>query len=129
MQLLDQYRNEKPTIVFVDQLIEAWNTKNIDLILSFYDNAILYHTPYAKHFLQLPDNQAYLISNMTNLKKYFQQVFEHNPNHVYAKQHVFSGPETVVLVHHSFDGSLVAETMFLTEKRKIRRVYVDYLLY
>lgn len=106
---------------FASQWFAAWNSHNLDAILSCYDANIEHSSPFIKRYNEsVGKGDATSIVGIPELRGYFGRALERNPTLRFDPSHVSTGLESAILVYrrHSHDtppsGELAAEVFFLT---------------
>jgi hypothetical protein len=108
---------------FAEDWIAAWNTRDLDLILSHYDDEILLTSPVA---LQLLNGDG-TVRGKTALRDYFLRGLEAFPNLRFDLIDTLWGTETIVIVYiNNVRGNKTAEVMLLNPTGKIHRVWANY---
>ena len=106
---------------FASQWFGAWNSHNLDAILSCYDASIEHSSPFIKRYNEaVGKGDEPSIHGIPELRGYFGRALERNPTLRFDPAHVATGLESAILVYrrHSHDtpptGELSAEIFFLT---------------
>jgi|SRR5580698_4307266 predicted ester cyclase len=109
---------------FAQEWIEAWNSHDLERILSHYDDEIRLVSPVA---LKLLKNGDGVVQGKAALREYFRRGLEAFPNLHFDLIDVLWGVETVVIYYgNKVRGHKTAEVMQLTPKGKIRSVWANY---
>jgi predicted ester cyclase len=108
---------------FADDWISAWNSHNLDSILSHYDENVVLTSPVAAKLLNDPSGT---VSGRTALREYFKRGLDAFPNLHFELQDVMFGLSSVVLCYKNQKGTKTAEFMEFGEDRKIIRVVANY---
>lgn len=103
--------------------IDAWNTHDLDAILSHYAANVTLTSPAAARLL---DDPSGTVSGLSALRGYFQRGLEAFPNLRFELLDVFSGLSSVVLVFRNQRGTRTAEYMEFDAQSKIARVVANY---
>jgi hypothetical protein len=103
--------------------IAAWNTHDLDLIMTHYEDAIELTSPVAAELLGRPDGK---VIGKANLKAYFQRGLEAYPELHFRLEDVLLGVSSVVLYYTNQKGAHTAEFMELSATRKVARVVANY---
>lgn len=108
---------------FAAAWIEAWNKHNINEILSHYADDVQFYSPFIK---LLKFNETGVITNKTDLKKYFEIGLNAYPDLHFQFHHCFTGINTLVIYYTSVNGRLAAEVFELNEEGKAVKVFCNY---
>lgn len=108
---------------FAVDWIRAWNNHNLDNILSHYADELEFYSPLIP---LLNFNESGIITNKTDLKKYFEAGLNKYPDLHFWLHHCFAGINTLVLYYTSVNGRLAAEVFELNEAGKAIKVYCHY---
>lgn len=103
--------------------IAAWNTHDLDLIMTHYEDAIELTSPVAAQLLGTPTGK---VAGKENLKAYFQRGLEAYPELQFHLENVFLGISSVVLVYTNQKGTRTAEFMELSATGNVTRVVANY---
>jgi predicted ester cyclase len=114
-------RNEAWTLA--EHWIAAWNTHDLDLIMTHYEDAIELTSPVAARLLEAPDGK---VIGKANLRAYFQRGLEAYPELRFRLGDVLWGVDSVVLCYTNQKGSRTAEFMELSATGKVARVVANY---
>lgn len=108
---------------FAREWIDSWNGHNIQDILSHYADDVTFYSPFIP---LLKFNETGIITNKTDLKKYFEIGLSSYPDLHFQFHHCFAGINTVVIYYTSVNGRLAAEVFELNEQGKAVNVYCNY---
>ncbi len=103
--------------------VAAWNSHDLDLIMSHYDDAVELTSPVAARLLGTPDGT---VVGKTNLRAYFQRGLEAYPDLSFRLDEVFCGMSSVVLLYANQKGTRTAEFMEISVSGKVSRVVANY---
>jgi hypothetical protein len=103
--------------------VAAWNTHDLDLIMTHYEETIVLTSPVAARLLGSPDG---IVTGKANLRAYFQRGLEAYPELHFDQQEVFWGVNSVVLCYANQTGNRTAEFMELSASGKVARVVANY---
>jgi predicted ester cyclase len=103
--------------------IAAWNSHDLDAILSHYDDAIELTSPVAAQLLGLPDGK---IVGKADLRAYFQRGLSAYPELHFKLEDVLWGLSSVVLYYTNQKETRTAEFMELAADGKVMRVVANY---
>jgi len=99
--------------LFAKEWISAWNSHNIEDIMSHYSDTIAFTSPFAIAILKEPKGQ---IQGKATLRSYFTSALERYPDLKFELYQVLVGVNSVVLYYKSVKGLYAAETMVLSER-------------
>ena len=108
---------------FANQWIEAWNSHDLDAILSHYAPEIVLTSPVAARLLNHP---AGSVEGIAALRAYFERGLQAYPQLTFELLDVLYGLSSVVLYYRNQVGSRTAEYMELDANQKIIRVVANY---
>src|SRR5262249_28598983 len=89
----------------------AWNSHELDQIMSHYDDGIELTSPVAAQLLGVPDGR---VIGKVNLRAYFQRGLEAYPGLHFDLEDVLWGIRSVVLCYKNQKGGRTAEFMEVT---------------
>jgi hypothetical protein len=108
---------------FAHQWVAAWNSHNLDSIMSHYDaNAVLI-SPAAAKILDAPSGT---VDGNAALRSYFKHGLELYPNLHFELLDVMSGLSSIVLYYKNQKGTYTAEFMEFGNDGKIVRAVANY---
>ena len=109
---------------FAQEWVEAWNSHDLERILSHYDDEVRLVSPVA---LKLLKNGDGVVQGKAALREYFRRGLEAFPNLHFDLIDVLWGVETVVIYYgNKVRGNKTAEVMQLTAEGKVRCVWANY---
>ena len=103
--------------------VAAWNSHNLDSIITHYDDAIELTSPVAAQLLGMSDGR---VVGKANLRAYFQRGLEAYPDLHFRLEGVLWGINTVLLYYTNQKGTRTAEFMELSATGKVARVVANY---
>jgi predicted ester cyclase len=103
--------------------IAAWNSHDLDAIMSHYEDTVELTSPVAAQLLGVPDGKAI---GKANLRAYFQRGLEAYPDLHFQLENVLAGLNSVVLYYTNQKGTHSAEFMELSPAGKVARVIAHY---
>jgi ketosteroid isomerase-like protein len=118
-------QNLDPAFVssFAQEWLTAWNSHDLDRILSHYDDDVILTSPVAQKLL----NNDGTVRGKTALRDYFQRGLTAYPQLKFELIDVLSGLETIVLYYrNNVRGNKTAEVMLLTPAGKVSRIWANY---
>ena len=103
--------------------VAAWNSHDLDSIITHYDDAIELTSPVAAQLLGMSDGR---VVGKANLRAYFQRGLEAYPDLHFRLEDVLWGINTVLLYYTNQKGTRTAEFMELSATGKVARVVANY---
>jgi len=103
--------------------VAAWNARDLDLIMTHYEDAIELTSPSAAHLLGTSDGK---VVGKTNLRAYFQRGIEAYPELHFRLEDVLWGVSSVLLYYTNQKGTRAGEFMELSATGKAVRVVANY---
>lgn len=103
--------------------VAAWNSHDLDLIMTHYEDAIQLISPVAAQLLQTSDGK---VAGKADLRAYFQRGLEAYPELNFRLEDVLWGVNSVVLYYTNQKGTRTAEFMELSAMGKVARVVANY---
>ena len=108
---------------FAREWIAAWNSHDLDAILSHYDPNVVLTSPVAAKLLNDPSGT---FSGIAALRAYFQKGLEAFPDLHFELHDVMFGLSSVVLCYKNQRGTKSAEFMEFAPSGKVLRVVANY---
>ena len=108
---------------FATAWLEAWNSHDLEAIMSHYDESIKFYSPVIQQLNQHPDG---FIKGKTALKEYFSKGLEAYPDLHFEFHKLLKGVNSVVLYYTSINNKLSAEMMVLNEQGVVTEVRAHY---
>jgi predicted ester cyclase len=103
--------------------VAAWNSHDVDSILTHYEDAVELTSPVAGKLLGKSDGK---VVGKANLRAYFQRGLEAFPELHFRIEDVLWGLNSVVLYYTNQRGTHTAEFMELAASGKVARVVANY---
>jgi ketosteroid isomerase-like protein len=108
---------------FAQEWIDAWNSHDLDRILSHYEDEVLLTSPVALKLL----NGDGTVRGKTALREYFARGLQTYPTLRFDLIDILWGTETIVIhYNNNVRGNKTAEVMLLGPAGKIQRVWANY---
>ena len=108
---------------FAQDWVDAWNSHDLERILTHYDDAVVLTSPVALKLL----NGDGTVRGKAALREYFLRGIQAFPDLRFDLIHVLWGTETIVIYYvNNVRGSKTAEVMLLNPAGKIQRVWANY---
>ncbi|WP_263351456.1 nuclear transport factor 2 family protein [Acidicapsa acidisoli] len=101
----------------------AWNSHDLDRIMTHYDDAVELTSPVAAQLLDVSDGK---VAGKPNLRAYFQRGLEAYPELHFQLEDVLWGLNSVVLYYTNQKGTRTAEFMEMSATGKVARVVANY---
>jgi len=108
---------------FAADWIEAWNSHDLDRIMTHYAEDLVLVSPIAAQLLNDP---AGMIRGKDSLREYFQKGLNAFPQLRFDLIEVMRGLSSIVLYYKSQKGTKSGEFMELNSQRKITHVVANY---
>ena len=108
---------------FANHWIAAWNSHDLDMILSHYEDQIVLVSPVAAQLLGDPAGK---VQGIANLRAYFQRGLEAFPQLHFHLEDVLWGISSVVLYYTNQKATKSAEVMELSANGKVTKVIAHY---
>ena len=106
-----------------NQWAEAWNSHDLDAIMTHYDDAIELTSPVAAQLLGAPEGK---VAGKAALRAYFQRGLAAYPELHFKLEDVLWGLSSLVLYYSNQKGTKTAELMELSAAGKVVRVVAHY---
>jgi len=114
---------EAEAVDFAQNWVQAWNSRDLDAILSHYGSEVVLTSPAAA---KLMNDDSGTVAGKQALRGYFQRGLEAYPNIAFELLDVMWGVSSVVLCFVNQKGTKTAEFMEFDADRKIIRVVANY---
>jgi len=108
---------------FAADWIEAWNSYDLDRIMTHYAEDVVLVSPIAAQLLNDP---AGMVRGKDSLREYFQKGLNAFPQLRFDLIEVMRGLSSIVLYYKNQKGTKSGEFMELNPQRKITRVVANY---
>jgi predicted ester cyclase len=108
---------------FAKDWIKAWNSHQIESILSHYAQDVEFTSPFVVRLLNEPSGTLH---GLSALRSYFLKGLESYPDLRFELIEVLEGVDSLTLYYHGVKNLMAAEVMVLNEKGKISRVLAHY---
>jgi len=103
--------------------IQAWNSHDLDAIMSHYEQDVVLISPVAAEILNRPSGT---VEGQEALRSYFQRGLEVYPNLAFELLDIMCGLSSVVLYYMNYKGTRCGEFMEFSTNRKVIRVVANY---
>lgn len=108
---------------FADDWLRAWNSHDLDAIMSHYGMEIVLISPAAARLLNDPMG---MVKGESALRNYFKRGLEAYPNLSFDLLDVMWGLSSVVLYYKNQNGTMTGEFMELDANLKVVKVVANY---
>jgi hypothetical protein len=108
---------------FARQWVAAWNSHDLDAIMSHYDVDVVLISPVATKILDRPSGT---VEGDAALRNYFKRGLELYPNLHFELLDVMCGLASIVVLYKNQKGTMTAEFMEFGKNGKIIRVVANY---
>ena len=108
---------------FADHWVRAWNSHDLDAIMSHYAPEIVMVSPVAASLL---NNESGAVAGHSALRSYFTRGLEAYPNLAFELLDVMWGLSSVILYYKNQKGTKTGEFMELDSTFKVIRVVANY---
>ena len=108
---------------FANDWVHAWNSHDLESLLSHYSSDIVLTSPVAAKLL---NDQTGAIKGKQALSNYFERGLKAYPNLSFQLLDVLWGISSVVLYYKNQNGSMTGEFMELDSNLKVTRVVANY---
>ena len=108
---------------FAGEWIAAWNSHDLNAIMSHYEENVVLTSPVAAKLLSDPSGT---VRGKAALREYFRRGLETYPDLRFELLDVMFGLSSVVLCYKNQKGTKTAEFMEFGESRKVIRIVANY---
>ena len=108
---------------FAEEWIAAWNSHDLDSILSHYAEGVTLTSPVAAKIL---NDASGIVNGRSAIREYFKRGLEVYPDLRFEPQDVMFGLSSIVLCYRNQKGTKTAEYMEVGPDGKILRVVANY---
>ncbi|HEX5280492.1 MAG TPA: nuclear transport factor 2 family protein [Micropepsaceae bacterium] len=109
---------------FAREWVEAWNSHDLDRILSHYEEDVVLTSPRARVMLGREDG---CVRGTSDLRQYFSKGLQSLPDLKFTLERVYSGVNSVVLEYCRNHGPRGAELMEFGPSGRVCRVIAHYV--
>lgn len=103
--------------------VTAWNSHDLDLIMTHYEDAVELTSPTAAQLLSTTEGQ---VAGNANVRAYFERGLKAYPELHFHLEDVLWGVNSLVLYYTNQKGTHTAEFMELSPAGKVTRVVANY---
>jgi len=115
--------SEKEARQFAHSWVQAWNSHDLDAVMSHYAPEVVLTSPTAVKLLNDPSGT---VAGKQALRSYFQRGLEAYPNLTFELLDVMWGVSSVVLYYVNQKGTKTGEFMEFDANQKVFRVVANY---
>ena len=108
---------------FARRWTQAWNDRDIDMILAFYSEDVVFHSPRIREVLET--DTPYLAGKEA-LRNYWELSLDAAREIYFDIDAIFLSSDSVTLTYSNHRGQQVAETFIFDPDRKIRESVAAY---
>jgi hypothetical protein len=108
---------------FAQHWIAAWNSHDLDAIMSHYAPEVVLTSPTAAKLLNDPSGS---VTGKEAVRRYFERGLEAYPNLTFELLDVMWGISSVILYYRNQKGTRTGEFMEFDANRKVVRVIANY---
>lgn len=101
---------------FADEWVRAWNSKDIEAIMSHYVDNVVFSSPF---IFKAHINDTGTIHGKSELRKYFEKALEKNPDLHFDLKHTMVGIKSITLIYTRNKTMLASEAMILNDEGKV----------
>lgn len=109
---------------FADEWIAAWNSRDLNRILSHYEDGFEMSSPM---IVTVMDEPSGTLRNRGDIAVYWTRALEKNPGLRFEKIHVLQGANSVTIIYRGVRG-LSAEVFHFSETARVSAAYAHYQL-
>ena len=114
---------EESARAFAASWYAAWNSHDIDRIMSHYAAGIEHSSPFIKRYNGTDDTS---LRGIVAVRDYFERALKRNPTLRFDPLHLTIGLESVILVYRRMTGDLAAELFAFDGEGKVVRSVSHY---
>jgi hypothetical protein len=107
---------------FADDWVRAWNSHDLDVIMSHYGSGVVLTSPVAAKLF----NESGIVAGKEQLRGYFKRGLEAYPSLAFELLDVMWGLSSIILYYSNQAGTKTGEFMELDTHHKIIRVVANY---
>ena len=103
--------------------IEAWNSHDLDTIISHYADCVEFTSPFV---VKLLNNPSGTIKGKEALRSYFGKALAAYPDLKFDLIRVLTGVDNLTIYYHSIKGMMAVEVMVLNSTHEITKAMAHY---
>lgn len=108
---------------FAAEWIEAWNSHDLDLIMSHYTEDVQVTTPMIKVAMGIDDGT---VRGKEEVRQYWGAALQKVPDLHFVLVEATQSVDSIALYYKSVMGKMAIETMFFNDQGKVNRVIAHY---
>lgn len=108
---------------FANKWIEAWNSHDLNTILSHYTEDFEITTPMIKVALNI---ETGTLKGKESIRKYWEAAFKKVPDLYFELEEVTESIDTIAIYYKSVLDKMAIEVFFFNEEGKIKKVIAHY---
>ena len=110
-------------VEFAEQWVAAWNSHDLEKIMTHYEEDVELISPAAAQILKDPNGR---VVGKDALRNYFKKGLETYPNLEFTLKDTLLGLHSIVLYYINQKGTCTGEYMEISPKGKVSRVVANY---
>jgi hypothetical protein len=95
-------------VTFAEQWIEAWNRRDVEAVLRWYDERVRFSSPTA---LRVVPETGGIVVGKDRLRAYWERALTGNPDLQFTLRGAYAGVDTIALHYRNQAGGSVVETL------------------
>lgn len=108
---------------FAEEWVAAWNSHDIDRIMSHYSNDLTITTPMIKTIMGIEDGS---LSDIAAIRNYWETALKKVPDLHFELFDAVAGVNSVAIYYKSIMEKRVIEVMFLDDSGKVNKMFAHY---
>ena len=108
---------------FAQQWVDAWNSHNLDGIMSHYAEGFEMTSPFIASIIQEPSGT---LKGKDNVRAYWSKALERLPDLYFELIEVLVSVDSITIYNHAVLGKRAAEVLFFDNNHKVRRGLAHY---
>lgn len=108
---------------FADEWISAWNSHDLDTVLSHYEEDFEMSSPFIRAVTGEPSGR---LKGKENIAAYWHKALDRYPELKFEKLHVLQGASSVTIVYNGVSG-LAAEVFLFNENGRVIQAHAHYI--
>ena len=108
---------------FAQQWVDAWNSHNLDGIMSHYAEGFEMTSPFIASIIQEPSGT---LKGKDNVRAYWAKALERYPDLRMKLIEVLVGVDSITVYHHGVQGKRVADMLFFNDNHQVQRDIAHY---
>ncbi len=108
---------------FGQEWVDAWNSRDLDLILSHYADDFQMTSPFIATMMNEPTGT---LQGKAKVRAYWAQALERLPDLHFDLIEVLASVDSITIYYHAVLGKRAAEVLFFNDNGKVRRAAAHY---